>query len=76
MLLLMNIWGAETPNDVVSGIDTEFEGGGEISVSCEADCSYLFSLVKMISIFSIKSCGIGKNLFSTILGWGNMSICA
>ena len=69
MLLLMNILGEGT------GTEAEFEGGGEISlVSREADYSYLLSLFKIVSIFWIKSCGIGRNLFSTILGWGNMSI--
>ena len=62
MLLLMNILGEGT------GIEAEFEGGGDISLVCEADYSYLLSLVNIVSIFWIKSYGIGRNLFSTILG--------
>lgn len=76
MLLLMKIFGAESWIGIEAEF-AEFEGGcWEFSVSCEAECSYLLSLVKIESIFWIKSCGIGRNLFSTIFDWGNISIYA
>lgn len=51
------------------------EGGVEALTGSALDAySASFILLKIYSILSTNLCGIGKNLFVTIWGYGNLSI--